>query len=127
MIRLTIEQVLQMHKIMLTETGGTDGVRDIGLLDMALNSAFQSFDGQDLYPTIEEKAARLAFSIVKNHPFVDGNKRVGLFVMLVFLELNGIELTYTQQELVALGLGLADGSIDALMVMGWINSREKMA
>lgn len=124
MIRLTQEQVLQMHRMLIAETGGLDGVRDMGTLDMALCSAFQTLDGKDIYPTLEEKAARLAFSIVKNHPFVDGNKRTGLFVMLVFLELNGIDLNFTQQELVDLGLGLADGSIDAGMVLEWIKSHK---
>jgi death-on-curing protein len=123
MIRLTLEQVLNMHKMMIAQTGGTGGVRDMGLLDMALNSAFQSFDGQDLYPAVKEKAARLAYSIVRNHPFVDGNKRVGLLVMLVFLELNGIACTYTQQELVDLGYGLADGSVDAKKLWEWLNAQ----
>ena len=119
MIKLTKKQVLQMHKMMIMETGGLDGIRDMGLLDLSLNGAFQTFDGNDIYPTIQDKAARLAFSIVKNHPFVDGNKRIGLFVMLVFLELNGIELDYTQQELIELGLGLADSSIDMNMLLEW--------
>ena len=121
MIKLTKKQVLQMHKMMIMETGGLDGIRDMGLLDLSLNGAFQTFDGNDIYPTIQDKAARLAFSIVKNHPFVDGNKRIGLFVMLVFLELNGIELDYTQQELIELGLGLADSSIDMNMLLEWLS------
>ncbi|MDL2234100.1 type II toxin-antitoxin system death-on-curing family toxin [Ruminococcaceae bacterium OttesenSCG-928-L11] len=120
MIKLTIGQVLNMHRMMIRETGGTDGVRDMGMLDMALSGAFQTFDGKDLYPSIQDKATQLAFSIVKNHPFVDGNKRIGLFVMLVFLEINGIELIYTQQELIDLGIGLADGSIDTAMLLAWI-------
>ena len=127
MIKLTIEQVLSMHKMMITETGGEDGIRDVGILDMSLNGAFQTFDGIDMYATLEEKAARLAFSIINNHPFVDGNKRVGLFVMLVFLELNGIALIYTQQELIGLGLGLAEGKINAKAVLEWILAKRSVS
>lgn len=125
MIRLTTEQVLAMHRMMLAETGGASGIREAGALDMALAGAFQTFDGKELYPSLEEKAARLAFSIVKNHPFVDGNKRTGLFVILVFLELNGMELTFTQQELVDLGLGLADGSLGVEAALQWVRDKAR--
>ena len=92
-MKLMKNQILNMHKMLIAQTGGMDGIRDHNLLDSAVNGAFQTFDKIDIYPSLEEKAAKLAFSIIKNHPFIDGNKRIGLYVMLVFLELNGCELT----------------------------------
>ncbi|NLW41362.1 MAG: type II toxin-antitoxin system death-on-curing family toxin, partial [Tissierellia bacterium] len=95
-------------------------IRDEGLLDSALNLPFQSFDGEDIYKTIQAKAARLGFSLINNHPFVDGNKRIGILVMLVFLEINGIEIICTDEELVELGLGVADGSVSYKDLLNWI-------
>lgn len=104
MTALTVEQVLKLHEMILQATGGAKGLRDKGSLESAIYHAFASFDGEDLYPSIEEKAARQAYSIIQSHPFVDGNKRAGLLVMLVFLELNGVELKFTQDELIELGV-----------------------
>lgn len=120
MKRLSKNHILNMHSLLIQETGGSDGVRDDGLLDSALNMPFQSFDGKDLYKTIQAKAARLGFSLIKNHPFVDGNKRIGILAMLVFLEMNGIEISCTDEELVDLGLGLADGLVDDKDLLHWI-------
>ena len=97
-----------------------DGVRDIGLLDSALNSPFHSFDGEDIYKTIQSKSARLGFSLVNNHPFIDGNKRTGILAMMIFLEMNGIEISCTDGELIKLGLGLADGKINDKDLLNWI-------
>ena len=99
MIVLSKKQVLALHSQLIAETGGTDGIRDESLLDSALNAPFQSFDGVDAFPSILPKAARLGYGLIKNHAFVDGNKRIGAHVMLVFLALNKIELEYTQTEL----------------------------
>ena len=88
MKRLTKRQILLLHEQLLQEFGGTPGVRDEGLLDSALAAPFQTFDGQSLYPSVQAKAAQLGFGLVCNHPFVDGNKRIGTHVMLVFLALN---------------------------------------
>ena len=120
MKRLTKTQILKMHSLLIQETGGSDGVRDEGLLDSALNLPFQSFDGEDIYKTIQAKAARLGFSLINNHPFVDGNKRIGILVMLVFLEINGIEIICTDEELVELGLGVADSSVSYKDLLNWI-------
>ena len=120
MKRLTKTQILKMHSLLIQKTGGSDGVRDKGLLDSALNLPFQSFDGEDIYKTIQAKAARLGFSLVNNHSFVDGNKRIGILAMLVFLEMNGIEIICTDEELIELGLGLADGSISYKDLLNWI-------
>lgn len=120
MKRLTKTQILKMHSLLIQETGGSDGIRDEGLLDSALNLPFQSFDGEDIYKTIQAKAARLGFSLINNHPFADGNKRIGILAMLVFLEMNGIEIICTDEELVELGLGVADGSVSYKDLLNWI-------
>ncbi len=87
MKRLTKNHILKMHSLLIQETGGIHGIRDEGLLDSALNAPFQNFDGEDLYRTIQAKAARLGFTLIKNHPFVDGNKRIGILAILVFSKL----------------------------------------
>lgn len=89
MKRLSAQHIKQIHSLLIAETGGLDGIRDEGLLESALNSPFQTFDDVPLYKTIEAKAARLGYSLVNNHPFIDGNKRTGMMAMLLFLELNG--------------------------------------
>lgn len=98
MNRLTVAQVKLIHCDLIAETGGSDGLRDNGFLDSALNGPFQTFDGQSLYPSVQQKAARLCYALVQNHPFVDGNKRIGVHMMLVFLAINGIELAYTHRN-----------------------------
>ena len=104
---------------------GIDGVRDEGLLDSALQLPFQTFDGQALYPSIQQKAARLCSSLVKNHPFIDGNKRIGVHAMLVFLAINGVELSYTQEELISLGFSLAAGKQSCASVLRWIMEHQQ--
>lgn len=99
MKRLSKEQILLLHSQLIQQTGGSDGVRDYALLESAIEAPFQSFGGDELYPTIQAKAARLGYGLIKNHCMIDGNKRIGTHVMLVFLALNGIELSYTQKEL----------------------------
>ena len=93
-----------MHQLIAEETGGSIGVRDEALLESALESAFSSFDGQEFYPSKEEKGARLGYTLISNHAFVDGNKRIGMYVMLTFLEVNGIRLECTNEEIIAVGL-----------------------
>jgi death-on-curing protein len=92
MIKFSVEKVLLLQKLMIEETGGAAGLRDYNMLDSAIESAFATFDGKELYPTKEEKAARIGFSLVSNHAFVDGNKRIGVYIMLTFLEVNGIHM-----------------------------------
>lgn len=120
MIRLSKSQILLIHDQLISETGGSSGLRDEGLLDSALNAPFQTFGGEDVYPSLQKKAARLCFGLVKNHPFVDGNKRIGAHAMLVFLALNGIELQHTQSELSDVILQLAAGEIEATDLLRWI-------
>lgn len=122
MIRLSRDKVKLIHQLLAEETGGSIGVRDEGLLDSALESAFAIFDGVELYPSKEEKAAKIAYSLVSNHAFVDGNKRIGVFVMLSFLSLNGIRIDATDEDIVQLGLGIADGSVEYEGIVSWIKA-----
>ena len=122
MIRLTTKQVISIHSSLIEATGGTDGVRDMGLLESALEAPFQTFDGKDLYPALIQKAARLGQSLISNHPFVDGNKRIGIHTMLVFLAANGVEIECTQKELIDVGLSLADGTMNAEKLLIWLSS-----
>lgn len=124
MIRLTKSQVLLIHDQLIAETGGSSGLRDEGILDSALSAPFQTFGGEDVYPSLQQKAARLCFGLVKNHPFVDGNKRIGAHVMLVFLALNGVELQHSQTELSDVILQLAAGEINAEHLLRWILSHQ---
>ena len=109
MRRLSKRQVLLLHDQLLSQAGGLPGLRDEGLLESALSAPFQSFGGIDIYPSLPQKAARLCYGLVKNHPFADGNKRIGAHAMLVFLAINGTELVYTQEELSSAILAVASG------------------
>lgn len=109
-----------LHTHLIESTGGCDGIRDDGLLDSALENPFQSFSGEELYPSIQAKAARLCYGLVKNHAMVDGNKRIGAHAMLVFLAVNGYELNYTQKELADLILDVADGKQGYVDILSWI-------
>lgn len=120
MKRLSKEQVLRLHSELIEQTGGSDGVRDYNLLDSALETPFQSFGGDELYPTIQAKAARLGYGLIKNHCMIDGNKRIGTHVMLVFLAINGIELEYSQKELYETILDVAAGDIGYDELLQWI-------
>ena len=125
MITLSKEQVKRLHKMQLAATGGLDGIRDEGLLDSALASAFQTFGGVELFPSTTAKIARTAYGLVSNHPFVDGNKRIGTYVMLVLLELNNINVDFTDDDVIRIGLGLADGSITDEQLLDLILERSE--
>ena len=120
MTKFTKEKVLLLHQYIAAETGGTVGVRDEGLLESALQSAFATFDGRELYPSKEEKAARIGASLVSNHSFLDGNKRIGMYVMLTFLETNGVRIECTDEDIVHAGLALADGTMAYEGLLAWI-------
>ena len=125
MIKFSREKVLLLHQLIAEETGGDPNVRDLNLLDSALNSAFQTFDGNELYPTKQEKAARIGYSLISNHAFVDGNKRIGMYVLLTFLETNGIRMELTDEEIARVGLAVADGSMKYEELLAWIRDHEK--
>ena len=124
MIRFSREKVKLLHRLMAEATGGSVGVRDEGLLDSAIEGAFATFDGVELYPSKEEKAAKLGYSLISNHAFVDGNKRIGVYVMLSFLELNGIHIEAADEDVVSLGLGVADGSMEQKDILDWIHKHK---
>ena len=125
MIKLNKEKVMSLHQLMAEETGGSVGVRDIGLLESALNNAYATFGGEELYKTKEEKAASLGFSLISNHAFVDGNKRIGVFVMLTYLEVEGIKMNCTNEDVVKFGLSVASGDMKYDAILEWINKFKK--
>ena len=120
MKKLSVKHIIMLHDVLIEEAGGASGLRDEGLLESAVRTPFTTFDGNYLYPTIQQKGARLGFGLVKNHAFVDGNKRIGILAMITFLEINGIFLTDTDDELIALGLALAEGSMAEDQLLDWI-------
>ena len=125
MIILSKEQIIALHSNLIAETGGSGGIRDEHLLESAINAPFQTFDNEEAFPSIQQKAARLGYGLVKNHAFVDGNKRIGAHAMLVFLALNGISLSYTQDELSSIFLKMAAGAIDYDDLLQWVVDHEK--
>lgn len=125
MILLTIEEIVFLHEKLIDKTGGSHGLRDKGLLESAVYSAEISFGDVEQYPSVEEKSARLMFALTANHAFIDGNKRIGVLVMLTTLSLNGIRLTYTQKELIDLSLSLADGKQKYEEVLNWIRQHRQ--
>lgn len=125
MIFLTVEEIQQIHTKLISKTGGSDGVRDMALLESAVFSIQSSFDDCELYPTVEEKAARLCYALISNHAFVDGNKRIGILSMLLTLQLNDIFLAYAQPELVRLGLSAAAGEMRYAEILAWICAHKR--
>ncbi|MDL2205291.1 type II toxin-antitoxin system death-on-curing family toxin [Eubacteriales bacterium OttesenSCG-928-N13] len=122
---LSKQHVILLHEQLIDETGGTKGLRDDGLLESALSAPFARFAETEAYPSIQQKAARLCFSLVMNHPFIDGNKRIGAHAMLVFLMLNGIELAFTQDDFSGTILKLAAGEIDYNGLLKWLLIHER--
>ena len=120
MINITNEQIFSLYEMLLQKTGGSSGVVNESLMDSAVNSIWQTFDGVELYPTLEEKGARLGYSLVRNHSFADGNKRIGILAMLTFLSVNGVEISCTDEELVETGLNLASGLMDSEALLAWL-------
>ena len=124
MIKFSKEKVLLLHQIMAEATGGSSGVRDDALLESAIESAYATFDSQELYPSKEEKAAKLGYSLISNHAFVDGNKRIGMYIMLSFLDINGVKIEATNKEVVSLGISVADGTAKYNEILNWINEHK---
>lgn len=124
MIKFSKEKVLLLHQIMAEATGGDVGVRDEALLESAIENIYLTFDGVELYPSKEEKAARLGYSLISNHAFVDGNKRIGMYIMLSFLELNGIKINANDNDVYSLGMSVADGSADYDVILAWIKEHK---
>jgi death on curing protein len=109
MIEVSKEQIIKYHEIIINNTGGANGLRDEGMLESALANAYQTFGGEDLYPSVTAKIARITFGIIRNHPFIDGNKRIGTTTMVALLKVNNIDVSFTDREIVEIGLGIATG------------------
>lgn len=120
---LSKDQILLMHQALIERFGGIHGIRDEGLLNSALNAPFQSFDNKDLYPTIAEKAVRLGYGLVMNHPFYDGNKRTGALAMMTMLGLNNMEIHTSSAELASAFLRVASGDLTNDELLQWVLSR----
>lgn len=119
---LSVSDIIVLHQKVIDKTGGSHGIRDIGLIESAVSRAYATFGGNDLYESVEAKIAATAYSLVGNHGFVDGNKRIGIAAMLLLLQLNGYKLQYSQQELIDLGMGLAAGNLDENDIQQWIKA-----
>ena len=124
MIKLTEEKVIRLHRIITAETGGDPNIRDIALLNSALESAYATFGGCELYPSVIQKGARIAFSLIANHAFVDGNKRIGMYVLLVFLEVNGVTVRPSNDEVARVGFAVASGEMKYGQLLEWIREKE---
>jgi death-on-curing protein len=122
---LTLEEVLLLHARLVQRTGGSGGVRDMGLLESALARPRATFAGEDLYPDLWRKAAALMHSLIKNHPFVDGNKRTALTATGLFLELNGHMLTASNDEATRFALQAAVGDVDVEAMAAWIENHSQ--
>lgn len=120
MIKFSKEKVLLLHQLMAEATGGSVGVRDNDLLESAIENAYATFGGEELYKTKEEKAANLGYSLISNHAFVDGNKRIGMYIMLSFLDINGIKIDASNEEVAELGLAVAAGQSNQEDILKWI-------
>ncbi len=125
MIKITKEKAELLHQLIAQETGGSIGLRDEGLLESALEGIFQTFDGKELYPTKEEKGARLGYMLISNHAFVDGNKRIGMHIMLTFLEVNGIRLDCSDEDIIEAGLGTASGAMEYEDLLAWVRQHRR--
>ena len=123
MTKFSREKVLLLHQLIAAETGGEVGLRDQALLDGALESAFSGIADREFYPTKEEKAAKLGFNLIFNHAFLDGNKRIGMYVMLTFLEVNGLVVKASNEEVAEVGLAVASGKMDYPSLLAWVKSK----
>ena len=106
---ISLDNLILLHEKVVKETGGSRGIRDLNLIESSINRAFATFDGVDLYKDIVDKISVITYSLIKNHGFIDGNKRIGISYMMLLLKLNSVNIKYTQEELIELGLGVAEG------------------
>lgn len=117
---LTLVEILELHRQIMQRSGGALGIRDLGILESAIAQPRMTFGGAELYPTIVDKASSLGFSIVMNHPFVDGNKRTGHAAMETFLVLNSLEINASVDEQERMILALAAGELDRDPFTKWL-------
>jgi death-on-curing protein len=119
---LTLAEVLELHRLVLAQTGGAAGLRDLGALEAAVAQPRQSFGGQELYPSLAANVAALGFGLIANHPFVDGNKRVGHAAIDTMLLLNGVELRAPVDEAEAMILRVASGQASREQLVAWVGA-----
>ena len=112
-IDFIMEDIFRFHKLLATGERTNSAVRDIKLLESAVNNPFQTFGGEDLYPTVFDKAAQLAYGLAKNHGFVDGNKRVAVHAMESYLDVSGYAIDFSQEEIIKIGMDLAESKLSA--------------
>ena len=123
MIRLTKDEVLILHEKLIERYGGISGVRDENLLDSAMNAPFQGYGEFEFYPSVVQKAVRLCYGLVMDHPFLDGNKRIGALALLITLDLNHLSLKTNSVDLTEIILRLAAGTISYEMLLQWVQDR----
>jgi len=123
-INLTIKELIIFHESIISNSGGSSGIRDLGLIKSALERPYSSFDGKDLYDSTEKKISVLVYSLISNHGFVDGNKRIGVATLVLLCKLNNVLIKFTQDELVELGLNVASGKLNDLDIYDWILTRK---
>ncbi|MCH5198899.1 MAG: type II toxin-antitoxin system death-on-curing family toxin [Oscillospiraceae bacterium] len=125
MIKLSAEKVQLLHKLMAEETGGDPGLRRYRPARKRKTQSFQSFGGEEFYPGKGEKGTRIGYSPISNHAFVDGNKRIGMLAMLLFLEANGVKIDPSNEEFARVGLAVASGKMDYEELLKWVRDNEK--
>jgi len=121
---IDIDNVLLFHKKIVEQTGGSDEIRDLGLIESGLNRGYATFDGKDLYKKVEDKIAAITYGLIKNHGFVDGNKRIGVSVMVLLLKLNDMKMNNSQKQLIELGIKVANGTFSEDDIRIWIHSNK---
>lgn len=125
MIKFDKDRVLLLYQMIVEATGGTFGIKSESLLESAIEAPYQTFNGVELFPSKIEKAARLGYGLISNHPFIDGNKRIGAYIMLSFLEVNGIYFEFSDKEIEDIALGVASGKLDYNGVLQILKNKEK--
>ena len=125
MIKLSVDKIMELHAKMTSATGGDPNIRDRGLLESAVELPFATFGGEELYPSVKQKGARLGYSLIANHAFMDGNKRIGIYSVLVFLAVNGINILASNAEVAQIALDLASGQAHYDDLLAWIENHEK--
>ncbi len=117
MKRLSVPQIVLLHDYLISQSGGVIGIGDENMLDSAANSPFQTFLGEYLYKSLNEMAAHLCYSLIKNHPFIDGNKRTGMLALISFLEMNGNPIKINNSDIVNLGKSIATDHVECVVLM----------
>ena len=119
---IPFKEVELLHRILIDKFGGSHGIRDKAALESAISRPFQTFDGNDLYPSVFEKAASLIESILVNHPFIDGNKRTGYTLLRLYLIQNGVDMNASPDNKYEFVINIASGSLKYEGILSWLKS-----